>query len=80
MIAMLPCKRLEHITHSLKQQYAVTDVRYDILKLYGMAKAGCWEEIRQLYAVRKNIIPIEVLLFMVFDLVLFTSGSYAKSI
>lgn len=25
-----------------------------------MAKAGCWEEIRQLYAQRKNIIPIEV--------------------
>ena len=25
-----------------------------------MARAGCWEEIRQLYAQRKNIIPIEV--------------------
>lgn len=45
---------------SLKQQYGVTDVRYDILRLFGMAKAGCWEEIRQLYAQRKNIIPIEV--------------------
>ena len=47
-------------TRSLKQQYSITDVRYDILRLFGMAKAGCWEEIRQLYAQRKNIIPIEV--------------------
>ena len=44
----------------MKQQYGITDVRYDILRLFGMAKAGCWEEIRQLYAQRKNIIPIEV--------------------
>ena len=47
-------------TRSLKQQYSITDVRYDILRLFGMAKTGCWEEIRQLYAQRKNIIPIEV--------------------
>ena len=47
-------------TRSLKQQYSITDVRYDILRLFGMAKAGCWEEIRQLYVQRKNIIPIEV--------------------
>ena len=48
------------LSPSLKQQYGITDVRYDILRLFGMAKAGCWEEIRQLYAQRKNIIPIEV--------------------
>ena len=48
------------ITSSLKQEYAITAVRYDTLRLYGMAKAGCWEEIRQLYNQRKNIIPIEV--------------------
>ena len=45
---------------SLKNQYGITDVRYDILRLFAMARAGCWEEIRQLYAARKNIIPIEV--------------------
>lgn len=48
------------LTSSLKQQYAITDVRYDILKIYGLAKVGSWEEIRHIYAARKNIVPIEV--------------------
>ena len=76
------CMHFEfHFTSSLKQQYSITDVRYDILRLFAMAKAGCWEEIRQLYAQRKNIIPIEVgKMDGHLPLVLLASGSFTKSI
>lgn len=71
----------QSIPCSLKQQYRITDVRYDILRLFGMARAGCWEEIRQLYATRKNIIPIEVgeMEGMIL-VVLLTDGCWKKGI
>ena len=45
-------------------------MRYDILRIYGLAKVGAWEEIRHIYAARKNIVPIEVGSLRGFDVVL----------
>lgn len=47
------------VTNRLKSQFSITDVRFDILRLYGLSRSGNWEKVRQLYTSRKNIIPIE---------------------
>ena len=77
---MRSCRSAVKLPSSLKRQYGVTDVRFDILKLYALARAGCWEEVRQLYAARRNIIPIEVLVSEFLRVVFPSGGSGSEGV